>query len=43
MPVVAYIYLPTSNHPDTCDRMHVANLGLDVVSLAAACACQYFI
>ena len=35
MPVVFFQLIPVSNHPDTCDSLHVTNLALDVVSVAA--------
>ena len=35
MPVVVFRSTSVSNRPDTCDSLHVTNLALDVVSIAA--------
>ena len=32
---VVFQSIPVSNHPDTCDSLHVTNLALDVVPIAA--------
>ena len=35
MLAVVFQSIPVSNYPDTCDNLHVTNLALDVVPIAA--------